>query len=262
MAKSHIHKKLVGAYIYVLVVDGVHRYVGKGRRFRVKEHFRVARDANERRARGEKVKVQLVHNKLAKAIRTGSQTGYRILDQGLSDDDAYRLEIAIIASYPLGQLWNVHRGGRGGDADMMRRLWSDPEFRERTIAAAREGRKNPDYIQRARTLAHEKWSDDEYRERWLAQHRSVWDDPVLAAERRALLKKVWADPDLSAKKRALVKSQWTPERKAAMAENRRAAWADPEFKARATASIRASKSKLKDGPQQVLPLLSGKPGKL
>lgn len=56
----------------------------------------------------------------------------------------------------------------------------------------------------------------------------------------------WGSSDeKSARKSVLVKSQWTPERKAAMSENRRKAWSDPEFKRRASESIRKSHQRSK-----------------
>lgn len=244
-----IHKGFVEAYVYAIIVAGVVRYIGKGRRYRALEHFRIARDLNERRAKVEKVKALPFHNKLAKAIRNGAAVDYEIIINGLQDDAAYEREVIEIAKCAPGQLWNVHCGGSGGDADLTRRLWTDPTFREKTVAAARKGRENPEYLVRARKTANAQWSDEDFRERWTKQHRSIWDDPIKAAERRALLKKVWDDPEKTARKSTLVKSQWTPERKAAMAENRRRAWADPEFRKRASASIKASKAR-NDRPEQ------------
>lgn len=246
MANHLIHPDFVGAYVYAITVNGVVRYIGKGRRYRAIEHFRFARSINKRRAKGEKVKAYPFHNKLAKAMRSGADVSYEIIVKGLDDAAAYQREVEEMAKIPSGQLWNLKEGGTGGDADMMRRFWSDLVYRAKFLAAQKLGQSNPEFREKQRENAQAQWADTEFRERWLKQHRGLWDDEEQAAKRRALLKRVWANPELKAKKSALVKSQWTPERRAAMSENRRKAWSDPEFKARASASIRASKKKSAD----------------
>lgn len=111
------------AYVYVIIVDGVVRYIGKGRRYRAIEHFRLARDINVRRAKGQKVKAYPFHNKLAKALRLGHSVRYRVIAKDLTDAAAYALECEEMAQYPTRQLWNLRTGGTGGDADLMRSLW-------------------------------------------------------------------------------------------------------------------------------------------
>jgi hypothetical protein len=248
MGRRLIHKDFVGAYVYFLKVDGVVRYVGKGRRYRALEHFRNARDVNERRAKGEKIKAMRVTNSVAKAMRLGRKIEIQVLSSGMNDAEAYLLEMETIASFPKEQLCNIHKGGSGGDADMMRSFWSDPIQREKFRSGIARGHLDPAYRERARATTNGLWSDPEFRKSWMASHRSIWDDPKRAAERRALLKKVWSCPEKTARKSALVKSQWTPERKAAMSENRRKAWSDPEFKRRASESIRKSRLTMSKRP--------------
>lgn len=243
-----VHKRLVGAYVYAIIVGGTVRYIGKGRRYRALEHFRYARELNRRRENGERIKALPFHNRLAKAMRGGVKVSYKIIASGMSDADAYAAEAREIAAMPDGQLWNIKPGGTGNDGSVMRRMWGDLVFRANVLAGQEAVRSDPEFRQRQREISVSRWNDGEFRGRWMAQHRALWDDPARAAERRALLKKVWADPEKSAKKSALVKSQWTPERKAAMAENRRRAWADPEFKRRVTEKIRQSKRRADGRP--------------
>ena len=242
MANHLLHPDFVGAYVYAIIVNGVVRYIGKGRRYRAIEHFRKARELNRRRAKGEKIKALPFHNKLAKAMRNGVSVKYKILAKNLSDDDAFEREVAEISSYPRCQLWNVLDGGRGGlGPERMRALWRDPEYRAKTLAGQAAFRTD-EFCERQRQHANEKWSDPNYRAAWMAQHRKIWDDPDRSSKQRAILKAVWADPIRAEKKRQLVKSQWTPERRLAMAENRRKAWSDPEFKKRVSAALRRSKA--------------------
>src|SRR5262245_53480758 len=111
MPAKLLYPWLVGAYVYAIKVDGVVRYIGKGRRYRLIEHRRIARELNRRRAAGEKIKARRVHNKLAKAIRNGSVIEHDVIAFNLSDDVAYDRERSEIANAPAGQLWNVKAGG-------------------------------------------------------------------------------------------------------------------------------------------------------
>jgi flagellar biosynthesis GTPase FlhF len=243
MAAKLIHKNLIGAYVYAIVVDGTVRYIGKGRRYRVLEHVGHAKDINRRRALGEKVKALPFHNRLAKAIRNGASIEYFVIANELTDAAAYERERSEIAQYPLGHLWNLHSGGSGGDAEMMRRYWSDPKYREKFLAAIAAGHRNPDYRERARKKAQAQWDDPEFYAQQMAREKALWENPEYRAKRIAILQRVWSDPHKSARKSALVKSQWTQERSAKQSASRKAAWADPEFSKRVRAKIAASKAK-------------------
>lgn len=244
MANHLIHDKLVGAYVYAIKVGGMTRYIGKGRRYRVIEHVRVAKEINRRRGQGEKVRAPALYNRLAKALRLGVPVEYEIIAFGLDDAVAYEREAREIAEAPAGQLWNIHPGGSGVDGKWVKAMWQDTRHRAKIMKTRQETMYgNPEWRERQRENANAQWADPDKRARHYAQHRKLWDDPVASEQQRDILRKVWADPDRSARKRELVKSQWTPERRAAMSENRRKAWANPEFKARASASIKASKQK-------------------
>jgi hypothetical protein len=247
VAAHLIHDKLVGAYVYAVKVDGVTCYIGKGRRYRVTEHLRYARQLNRRRAAGEKIQARPFYNWLAKADRDGRRITYEIIAFGLSDLDAYERERQEIASASGLDLWNVLPGGEGTDGEFIRSLWRQTEFREKVMNARRKAMyENEEWRERQRQGANDQWSDPQKKLKHYEGHRRLWDDPVAAEERRILLRKVWADPEKKAAKRELVKSQWTPERRAAMAENRRQAWADPEFKARVSIKIAIAKAAKKD----------------
>ena len=73
-----------GAYVYALMVDGVVRYIGKGRNGRRFEHEKEARRINRKRAAGQKVNASLLYNKLAKAICEG-----RVISNDMTDEQAY-----------------------------------------------------------------------------------------------------------------------------------------------------------------------------
>lgn len=243
MANHLIHDKLIGAYVYAIVVDGVDCYIGKGRRTRAPSHIQRANGINKRLAAGQPQKERPFHLWLAEAVRDGREVAYRVIANGLDDASAFEIEAKEVAAAEPGQLWNVVPGGAKPGGEFHRALWQKPEFRDRMVKARQKTASDPAWRQKLRENALAQWADPEKKLRHYEQHRKLWDDPVAAEERRELLRKVWADPEKSKRKSALVKSQWTPERKAAMAENRRRAWADPEFKARAAANIAAAKAK-------------------
>lgn len=244
MANHLIHDKFVGAYVYAIKVDGVVRYIGKGRRKRALEHLRKAKEVLRLRAAGQRPRVSTLYRRLSAALEAGARIEHEVMVNGLTDEDALYREFLEIDALPASQLWNTVPGGVGNSGAVMRQLWESPEFRRKVMTSRRaQMYENEEWRERQRQAAVAQWADPEKRRRHNEQHRKLWDDPAAAEDRRALLRKVWADPEKTERKRALVKSQWTPERRAAMSENRRRAWADPAFKARAAKNISAAQSK-------------------
>lgn len=246
MANRRVHPHFVCAYVYALTVDGVVRYIGKGRRYRVVDHIsRIKAIASGTPHSGTRNHPAYVN--FAAAYQAGCQIDYFVIANGLTDDEAYLLEFLKIEEYPPDDLWNAQSGGRGDTGGRrLRRVWNNPITRSSLAAKIRAGHLNDKYKERARVRSLELWQDSEFRDRWLAQHRALWADPRTAAMRRARLKALWATKtEAKEKVRAAVTKAWTPERRAAMAENRRRAWADPEFKARVVAKVAAAKAQLK-----------------
>lgn len=246
MANRRVHPHFVCAYVYALTVDGVVRYIGKGRRYRVVDHIsRIKAIAEGRPHSGTRTHPAYVN--FAAAYKAGSEIDYFIIANGLTDEEAYLLEYLKIEEHPKGFLWNAQSGGRGDTGGRrLRDVWNNPITRASLAAKIRVGHLNDKYKERARVRSLELWQDSKFRDRWLAQHRAFWTDPRSAAARRARLKTLWATKtEAKEKVRAAVTKAWTPERRAAMAENRRRAWSDPEFKARVVAKVAAAKARRK-----------------
>lgn len=93
-------------YVYTLAYpDGVVFYVGKGRHDRIDDHEREARKG--------------VTSHKCNVIRQIWAKGERIIKtkvkEGMSEEDAYQLEIDLICRYGRAKLTNLTDGGEGGN---------------------------------------------------------------------------------------------------------------------------------------------------
>jgi hypothetical protein len=137
----------VGFYVYEIAVDGVVRYIGKGKNGRVFDHLRETRV-------GYGVKIN-------QAYAGGARLQYRIVQDGMTEDEALREERRQIAIVGYEQLWNTqpdpfrmsrvrwsHPSAGKRQAKAMRKRWDDSEYRERVVAA-----------QKARWAGSERWNN-------------------------------------------------------------------------------------------------------
>ena len=99
-------------YVYAVRVDGVVRYIGKGSTGREHFHAIEARRINSRRARGANTDGTTTnfYRKLAEAVRHGASITEEIMIDGLTDQEAYRIEkqkIEELHKQNRGLLWNT-----------------------------------------------------------------------------------------------------------------------------------------------------------
>ena len=117
------------AYVYVIVVDGLVRYIGKGRNGRMYIHLVEAKRSAARRNGNTAGLYPRMHRKLVEAIRGGCQISETIITSGLTDGAAYRLEAMMIGAFHrwrTGQLWNTI-DERFIDPQFLPDEWDDPE---------------------------------------------------------------------------------------------------------------------------------------
>ena len=117
------------AYVYVLLVDDVVRYVGKGRNGRMYSHLLEAKRSAVRCAPDTSGLYPRMHRKLVEAVRAGSQVAESVIVSGLTDKAAYRRESRIIGEFHkhrAGQLWNTI-DERFMDPRFLPDEWNDPE---------------------------------------------------------------------------------------------------------------------------------------
>ena len=98
------------AYVYQIRVDGVLRYIGKGRNGRVYSHLIDAK----RTATRPGVKIRNVwpffRQQLVRAVRRGAKIQEKIVAANLTDSQAYQIEGQMIGKFHKqhsGQLWNT-----------------------------------------------------------------------------------------------------------------------------------------------------------
>jgi hypothetical protein len=116
------------AYIYEIWVDGVLRYVGKGRNGRAYCHVKEARRSEKRCGRKTSHLYPYFHRKLVEAMRRGLCITEKIIISGLTDRDAYRIEERMIGELHKsrsGQLWNTI-DERFIDPKYLPEKWSNP----------------------------------------------------------------------------------------------------------------------------------------
>jgi hypothetical protein len=122
-------KTTIGSYIYAIIVDGVVRYIGKGRNGRMYTHLIEAKRTSARcQARTAHLSPRM-HRKLVETVRAGSQIIETIITSGLTDRGAYRLESEMIGEFHkfrAGQLWNTI-DERFLDPRYLPDEWDDPE---------------------------------------------------------------------------------------------------------------------------------------
>jgi hypothetical protein len=122
-------KTTIGSYIYAIIVDGVVRYIGKGRNGRMYTHLIEAKRTSARCPADTAHLYPRMHRKLVETVRAGSQIIETVITSGLTDQAAYQLESSIIGEFHkfrAGQLWNTI-DERFLDPRYLPDEWDDPE---------------------------------------------------------------------------------------------------------------------------------------
>lgn len=238
------------AYVYALLVDGVVRYIGKGRDDRAREHVWVANSVNRRRQLGQKVRTTKFYNRLAKALLAGATVSVEFIADGLSDEDAFAREIVEIQN--ATGIWNTAPGGEGHTSETAKAQWTD-KFRAHMGRLSKERwEADPERRQKqsewARQVNSKLWSEDsDFRQKQSARVKAECESP----ERRKVLsdaaRAMWTDEfrgQRSSQVRRQMVERWSVDgaRESRSAQSREM-WADPEFKERNRSAIQAALSR-------------------
>ena len=133
--------KAKSAYVYAILVGDVMRYVGKGRDKRLYIHVIEARRSAARCGTRTSHLHPRVHRKLVEAVRAGSDIAEIVILDGLTDQNAFRLEYEVIGNFHKsrpGQLWNTI-DERFLDKRFLPKDWDAPENPLYKVARPRSG---------------------------------------------------------------------------------------------------------------------------
>lgn len=237
MAEQLLSAKPSGAYVYAIIVDGVVRYVGKGRGSRSLSHVRtVERLAKRKTDRAPSGVQRRLYGRLLDAFECGAKLDTAIIADGMSDDAAYQREITEIASAPAGQLWNILEGGIGITSAGAKSRWDDPEYRERRAAAVKEmWNNNPRLREERGAAARKALAAPDVRKRISEGTKEGLTDEVLHRRRQSQLIAA-KRPEVILQKSVSTKKNWTnPEYRARVLS----AQSRPEVRARMSAAAKA-----------------------
>lgn len=220
--------KITGAFVYLILVDGVVRYVGKGRGSRHKDHLNVACKLIRARRQGKKPRASLFYNRLAKAVSQGCTVTEQIVASSLTDEAAFDLEVDTIALFP-DQLWNTTSGGNGLSSEDARQLWLRPGHREKVVAKLG----SPEYRQTNSEAVTAKWQEPEYRTTLQKRGRDKWLRPDFKARMSQQSSDNWKDPDYRERTRAGIKRAMAkPATRELLRTLRQEMWADLGYRAK------------------------------
>ena len=100
-------------YVYQITVDGVIRYIGKGKGLRMHSHMKEVRDRLKRDFKLKSIGLLFQRN-LTEAVMKGAEVIEEVITEGLTDKESYEREYKILREFVLDgkrqQLWNVIPG--------------------------------------------------------------------------------------------------------------------------------------------------------
>ena len=191
-------------YIYVYEIDGVIRYVGRGRKNRIEFHLNNMRNP--------KFIGRKFYRMLCCAIDSGSTVIHRKIIEQLSGDEARICEMIEISKYPREQLWN-------------------------TIFAHHPKISDDDWIARQSAAMTEVMASTNRRKRISDTLRTYYANPIARQARLEQLAAARMAPDRIQK---LTEARRTAESRAKTTDQQVADWADPAKRASRIASLKAA----------------------
>lgn len=119
-------------------------------------------------------------------------------------------------------------------SESLRRLWANPDVRERRTEAIRKARAKPEVRKRTIRGLKRSWADPEVHQRRTAINRRIWENPEVRKRAGAAHKRAWANPEVRKRR----------------TEGIRKALAKPAVRKRITATLKRSWANNPTGRQQ------------
>lgn len=224
-------------YVYGLYRERKQKpfYIGKGHGRRAESHLM------ESNLRGKSHKSNIIRKDLA----DGKRIRVKILNEGLTEAQALKLECEWIAYYGrevdgTGCLANLTLGGDGTSGYIpteqylrkMRETWGNPQLRAIRSELSKAQWQDPEFRKRLSEIHKKSWATPA-RKRAASQTMSEvakkrWQDPELRKAASEVAKKFWEDPDRRKRKSESATEQWKdPKRLKAVSKASRERWKDP-----------------------------------
>lgn len=160
-----------------------------------------------------------------------------------SQTEAWVREIELIALYGRiitgeGSLFNIMPGGGGMDEETMRRVFANPEYRQRNLEQLQRLTSSPEFRDHLHRISadpknrqqtsermHRLWSDLEFQNKISNAARRLWGDPEFQKQRMKGFRRRFADPKYQKEQsERSSKTANNPENLKRMAEGRRRYW--------------------------------------
>jgi len=198
-------------YIYVYEIDGVVRYIGRGRGRRILHHLAAVQKRSLSRASGAALRPHRFYDRLENAIQSNAKIVGRMIHVGLTGDQAAAMEMQEIRKYPPEELWNTITAStpRICDAEWRARqsagaklIMADPDRRRAVSAKLKSYNDDPVLRQRKAEETRKRWADPAHREMRIQAQRRAFAEPAEKARKRDATTKSWTDPQTRAKRAA------------------------------------------------------------
>lgn len=168
-------------YVYKFTIDGVVRYIGKGKGKRVLSH--------ERQCKYNKT---MWHKYLNKAILDNKKIEVFIEGFYETNVEASTIEIQLISCYGRkafgeGELMNYQAGGQGGDSITSKLLWENVEYRKKCM----EANKNPDTKKKRSVATTTRWKDQNYKNKVSTLMKAAGKTEKAKHNKSMASKKLW-----------------------------------------------------------------------
>lgn len=240
-------------YVYEwLNEEGTVVYVGKGKDPRIKTHLQ---DARRIAAGGRNKSNSRFLRWLAKQLADGKPQSWRIVAGGLSEDEAFNLEVQLIAFHKRiedgGALCNLALGGPGMTSALLKKMWADESFRARFTAHWNDPEKRELAVAHLKTPARRAFVSSLLKARWAKEGGEKAREELRERNKSSAMRErnaaLFLDEGHRKKHSAATAAgiaAMTQEQKIAASETLsvglKSAWADPEKRARWTSAFKES----------------------
>jgi hypothetical protein len=154
-----------------------------------------------------------VHNRNLHWKSVVRQHGFtvKILHEGLTEEDAYKKEIEVIAEVGLQNLTNVNGGGKGLTSEDARRMVQSPEWRKKNLECVQRLANDPEWRKKNSDGVKRKFQEDaEYKRKHAVIRKQLAQDN----EYKQKMASIYSSAEWKEKQREGMKRMWAKRKQA------------------------------------------------